>query len=87
MGFKSIIVLIIVIMLSLFSGQVLSVLLTISIYVCGHGLTAPEVLKFAEKKPFIKNILQVYSTFFPNLDKLNLKGLVLVESHFPTPQY
>lgn len=78
--FESCIVLVLAILFSLLTNVAMSSVYTVIIYVLGHSLTSTFSLGYVEARPFVKTILNIYSTFFPNFSRLNLKDFVLYKA-------
>lgn len=76
---ESVLVMLVVVLFSLFSNTVISVLFTLTIYVCGHGIEAVKQTKLVDANEFLAFFINIYSKIMPNFTKLNIKNYVFYE--------
>ncbi len=81
---EAIMVLVIVSFFSLLTSKVLSVLLTISLYIVGHAIGGVKLLTFVKDRPFLEYIIDGYQFLLPGFYKLNIKDFVLYKKSLPT---
>ncbi len=79
---ESLLVLFIVALFSLLSGQAISVIMTIGLYVSGHAIhSAKEAL--ADKSIVLNTLLEAYHYILPGFYKLNIKDFLLYQKELP----
>jgi ABC-type transport system involved in multi-copper enzyme maturation permease subunit len=67
------------IMFSLFTSNALAVIYTIVAWIVGHTFTATSKLMFIKAVPIFNYIIKVFSCFVFDLDKINLKDLLIYQ--------
>ena len=80
---ESVMVLVIVSFFSLITSKVLSVLLTISLYIVGHSISGAQLLSFVKTRPLLEYTLEAYQFFLPGFYKLNIKDFILYKKSLP----
>lgn len=80
-GIEAMIVLIVVSLFSLITSKVLSVILTIVVYVVGHSIDGAKLTTIVKQSPLISSILDIYQFILPGFYKLNLKDYVLYKQN------
>ena len=76
-GLEATLMLLIVSFFSLITSKVLSVILSILVYIIGHAIDGTKLLTFVEKRPVVQYILDAYHFVLPGFYRLNLKDFVL----------
>lgn len=76
-GLESLIILTIVIFVSLFANNVISVITTIGVYFIGHAVSGTKDLVITKMSPVLSATHTLLSYVVPNFGKLNLKDYVL----------
>lgn len=84
--FESIIILLFSILFSLVTGPALAVIYTITVWIAGHSLGTTSKIFFAKSNLFFSSVLKVVTVILPDLEKLNLKDLIIYEQNLP-PAY
>lgn len=74
---EAILVLLVVTLLSLLTNKVLSVILTIVLYIVGHSIDGVKMLTFIKLRPALGGVLELYQYLLPGFYKLNLKQHLL----------
>lgn len=77
--FEAFLVMLIAVFFSLVTNRVITVLLTLSLYIAGHGLNPDTMAVMLKQSPNIKIIIDGLGWVLPNFYKLNLKDLVLYQ--------
>jgi ABC-type transport system involved in multi-copper enzyme maturation permease subunit len=77
---ESLLVLSLVTMFSLMTSKVLSVILTICIYVAGHAISGVKLLSFVKDRPLLQDVIDIYQFLLPGFYKLNIKDFLLYEN-------
>jgi len=75
--FEAFLVLLVVSLFSIFMSKTLSVIITLLIYILGHGIDATKLIGFVQRRPFLETILDIYHYILPGFYKFNLKSEVL----------
>lgn len=81
--FEAILVLIIVTFFSLLTSKVLSVILTICVYIAGHAISGVKLLSFVENRSYLQKFIDAYEFFLPGFYKLNIKDFLLYKKTLP----
>ncbi len=81
---EALLVLLIVLLFSMFSNQVISVISTLSFFIIGHAISDALTNSFVTRNPALLKLIKIYSLFFPNFSKLNIKDFVLYKQSLPT---
>tara|TARA_Y100001936_G_C16046119_1_gene654739 strand:- start:112 stop:888 length:777 start_codon:yes stop_codon:yes gene_type:complete len=83
---ESTMVLLLVSLLSLLTSTTLSVIVSIVLFFAGHGISEAQMTTFAQKRPALQWLLDVYHYALPAFGKINTRDLLLysqnVESSF-----
>jgi len=74
---ESLIMLVLVCLFSLITSKVLSVILSIVIYIIGHSIDGVKLLTLVQTNPTLESILDIYHYILPGFYKLNLKQHLL----------
>lgn len=77
--FESTIVLLVVSTLSLVSSQAISILLSIILYITGHGIITVKNTSLYLKSESLQAIVNTYHSFLPGFYKFNIKDFVLYQ--------
>ena len=80
---ESLLVLLIVILWSTFSNQVISIIATFSLFTVGHAVNDALANSFVTRNPSLFKFAHFYSLFFPNFSKINIKDFVLYKQMLP----
>lgn len=80
---ESSLVLVIVIFFSLCTNNILSVIYTLLIYICGHGISNIRDSIAVKSNIIFKFVANSYYFLFPNFSKLNYKDFVLYDINVP----
>lgn len=80
---EAILCLLIVIFFSLLTTEVMAVIYTITTFVLGHAINDTMLISYVKEHTWINVLLKIYSFFFPNFSKLNIKDYVLYKQHLP----
>jgi ABC-type transport system involved in multi-copper enzyme maturation permease subunit len=78
---ESLMVLSLVTMFSLMTSKVLSVILTICIYIAGHAISGVKLLSFVKDRPFLQDVIDLYQFVLPGFYKLNIKDFLLYKNN------
>jgi len=78
---ESILMLIIVSFFSLLTTKVLSVILSIVVYIVGHAIDGAKILNFVAERPILEKVLDFYHYVLPGFYKLNLKDHLLYKQN------
>lgn len=65
---------------SLVTNKTMAVIYSVLVFILGHALGEAKNIRFAQNNDFIMGLLNVYSSIFPNLSKLNVKDFVLYQT-------
>lgn len=80
---EALMVLVIVTLFSLLTSKVLSVILTICVYIAGHAVSGVKLLSFVESRPYLEKIIDAYQFFLPAFYKLNIKDFLIYKKTLP----
>lgn len=80
---ESVIILLVVVNFSMLTNSIMSVVYSICLYATGHALPQTLELGIVERRPGLQTFIEVYSTIFPNFDRLSVKDFVLFEQFLP----
>jgi ABC-type transport system involved in multi-copper enzyme maturation permease subunit len=80
---EAVLVLIIVTFFSLLTSKVLSVILTLCVYIAGHAISGVKLLTFVESRPYLEKLIDAYQFFLPGFYKLNIKDYLLYKKTLP----
>lgn len=78
-GLEATLVMVITSMFSLVSTKVLSVILSIVVYILGHSIDGAKLTYFVKSRPTLEAFLDVYQFVLPAFHRLNLKSYLLYE--------
>ena len=81
---EAFIIMLFAILFSLITSNALAIIYTITAWIVGHSLSATSKLFFAKTNLFFNFILQAISGLIPDLEKINLKDLLLYEQTIST---
>lgn len=81
---EALLVMLITVILSLATNKVVTILVSISLYVIGHAVNPQTMVAVLKQAPGLENIIEVINWFVPNFYKLNLKDLVLYQQNLET---
>lgn len=76
---ESFIALLVVTNLSLISSRVLSVILTLVLYIVGHAIDGVKLLSTVKQNELLSKVIDVYHFVLPGFYKFNIKDFVLYE--------
>ena len=82
--FEALIVLLVTVFFSLLTNVTMTVVSSLIIFILGHALTSTMAYEFVNNRGFLKGLLKVYSVFFPNFSRLNIKDFVLYQNDLPS---
>ena len=74
---EAILTLFVVVSLALIVNNVISVVTTIALYVVGHGIEDAKNITYVVSRPWLENLLCIYSKVMPNFSQINLKRYLL----------
>lgn len=80
---ESCIVLFVVALFSLLTTPTMTFLLSLAIYIVGHGIGEIYSTTFVQSRYMLKSILSLYEFFLPAFHKLNVKSLVVYNKTLP----
>lgn len=80
---ESFICLLIVILFSLVTNITMSVIYTLAIYIAGHAVGDLLLLPYVKSNPLLGHVIGLYSWFFPNFSKINIKDYALYKQSLP----
>ncbi|WP_127715240.1 ABC transporter permease [Halobacteriovorax sp. HLS] len=80
---ESSIVLLVVILFSMVTNQAISIINTITVFICGHAISKVHDLSFTKNNEFIRFISNIGKYTLPDLSKLNIKNFLLYEKSLP----
>ncbi len=78
---EALLVLSVVTLFSLLTSKVLSVILTICIYIAGHAISGVKLLSFVKERPYLQDIIDVYQFILPGFYKLNIKDFLIYNNN------
>ena len=76
---EAFIVMLFAILFSLITSNALAIIYTIIAWIVGHSITATAKIFFAKSNTFFNFTLKAVSSLIPDLEKLNLKDLLIYE--------
>lgn len=76
---EALIIMIFAVFFSLLTSNALAIIFTITVWIVGHSLSSTAKLLFAKNNAFFNYSLKWASNLIPDLDKLNLKDLLIYE--------
>ena len=76
---EALLVMMITVLLSLVTNRVVTVLVSISLYVVGNAFNPKTMVGILDKSPGLEGIMDAINWVLPNFYKLNLKDLVLYQ--------
>ncbi len=76
---ESLIILLCVTFFSLISNRALTVLITITLFITGHGIEGVKSTSLYVNRGVVKVFVDIYSKYLLNLEKLNIKNFVLYD--------
>ena len=74
---ESLVIMFSVVFFSLISNTIVSVLITLTIYVAGHAVESVKETMLFKTDALLSNFIDLYSKLMPNLSKFNIKAFVL----------
>lgn len=80
---ESVLILLVVILTSLVTNNILSVLFSALILLMGHAIKDTQDLLFVKQRPVLKVLLEIYHFVLPAFHKLNLKDFVIYQKELP----
>ncbi|MFA6237336.1 MAG: ABC transporter permease [Bacteriovorax sp.] len=80
---EAFIVMLFSILFSLVTSNALAIIYTFILWIVGHSLSATSKLFFAKANMFFNYILKMISAVIPDLEKINLKDLLIYEQTVP----
>lgn len=80
---EAFIVMLFSILFSLMTSNALAIIYTITIWIVGHSLGATSKILFAKTNVFFSYALKIISAVIPDLEKINLKDLLIYEQSLP----
>lgn len=81
---EALVVMLFAIMFSLVTSNALAIIYTITFWIVGHSFSATSKILYAKLSITYSNILKMASWLIPDLEKLNLKDLLIYEQAVPT---
>lgn len=81
---EALLVMMITVLLSLTTNKVVTVLVSISLYVVGNAFNPKTMMVVIKQSPGLEDIINVINWVLPNFYKLNLKDLVLYQQDIDT---
>lgn len=82
--FESFILLLFVVLFSLTTNTVLTVIMSLLLFLAGHSIEDAKSLPLVKRVKPLEYIIEGYSMVFPNFSKINLKQYVLYDQFLPT---
>lgn len=76
---EAFIIMLFAILFSLITSNALAIIYTISAWIVGHSLSATSKIFFAKTNSFFNFTLKAFSCLIPDLEKINLKDLLIYE--------
>lgn len=74
---EAVIILNVVILFSMITTTTMAVIYSILVFSLGHFLTSSLDLSMVANRPWLDKIIKIYSVFFPDFSKLNIKQYIL----------
>jgi ABC-type transport system involved in multi-copper enzyme maturation permease subunit len=84
---ESILLFLIALTFSMFSGKVLTIMSTLTLWVCGHSVGVIKDMSLVKNNPLYSKVVKFYSIYMPNFDKINLKRHILEANYFDYAHY
>jgi ABC-2 type transport system permease protein len=76
---ESVLLLLVVVLFSLFSNNILATLISLTLLMAGHAIQEAKITTFVELRPLLGKILEIYHLILPGFYKLNLKEFVVYQ--------
>lgn len=76
---EAFIIMLFAIMFSLFTSNALAIIYTITVWIVGHSISATSKILLTKTNLFLNYTLKIISGLIPDLDKINLKDLLIYE--------
>lgn len=76
---EAFVVMLFAILFSLITSNALAIIFTIIMWIVGHSLSATTKILFAKVNAFFSYTLKIFSCLVPDLEKINLKDLLIYE--------
>lgn len=76
---EAFIIMLFAILFSLLTSNALAIIYTITAWIVGHSLSATSKILFSTTTPFFNYMLKAISCLIPDLEKINLKDLLIYE--------
>ena len=80
---ESLIILLVALFFSMLTNTTMTVIYTLVIFILGHAIGGAINLPLIQKNPVLLNMIKLYSYFFPDLSKLNIKDFVIYKQTLP----
>ncbi len=80
---ESLLVLVMSLFFSLFSNPIISIMVTLTMFIAGHGVETVKETHLYQKDDLLRGFVDFYTQWLPNFDKLNLKNYVLYNKFLP----
>jgi ABC-type transport system involved in multi-copper enzyme maturation permease subunit len=77
--FEAFIIMLFSIMFSLLTSNALAIICTIAVWIVGHSLSATSRILFIKSNAFMSCVLKAIAYLVPDLEKINLKDLLIYE--------
>jgi ABC-2 type transport system permease protein len=81
---EALIVMLFSITFSLITSNALAVIYTIGVWIVGHSLGATSKMIFTKQSYFLNYTIKIFSSVIPDLEKINLKDLLIYHQNVPT---
>lgn len=81
---EAFIIMLFAILFSLVTSNALAIIYTITLWIVGHSLSATSKILYAKTSSIFKYSLNLISRLIPDLEKINLKDLLIYEQSIPT---
>lgn len=78
------IVLLVVLFFSMITNQVISIINTITVLICGHAISGIEKLSFVQDSLIFKPLIIMGKYTLPNFSKFNIKNFLIYEETLPS---
>lgn len=75
--FESLIILSAALFFSSFTNKVITILMTLTLWSCGHGIDLLRDFSIVKLRPALLKFVELYSALMPNFNKINMKLYVL----------
>ncbi len=76
---ESLLVMLMVVFFSLISNTIISIIMSLTLFVAGHGIDAVKETSPYKNDPLLKGFIDLYSQWMPNFNVFNIKSFVLYE--------